>query len=316
MTVAIIGGGPAGLNAALVLARAKHRVLLFDSGNPRNAVTRKMHGFITREGVAPAQFRRLAHQELSLFPGVRRYRTTIQYIERLADGSFTLTTNGGKRIKAHQILLATGLKEALPNVPNISRYYGRSLFSCPYCDGYELIDRPLAIITEGRNAVSLAATISQWSDKLHLFTNGKVNLSSEEVQMLRQMGVKLHTSPITALVGKQGKLSAIVTADGERVRCSGGFISPCWQHAGLLAQQLGCKLAAHGGIWQDGRGRSSVAGVYVAGDVSNVSPAQAVLAAGDGVRAAISLNQDIIQGRLNAHAADIRGFGSPPPSSR
>lgn len=309
MVVAIIGGGPAGLNAALVLARANHQVLLFDNQQPRNAVTSQMHGFITREGITPGKFRKLAHQELSQYAHVRRYLTTISEAVRRDEGSFLLTTKQGKRIKAHRVLLATGLKEALPAVPNIKRYYGRSLFSCPYCDGYELSNKPLAIITEGSNGVALAATMRQWSSKLHLFTNGKGSIAAGEGQMLQLMGVAVHREPIKTLAGEQGKLRAIVTADGKRVRCSGGLVSTYWSHAGSLAQQLGCKLAEHGGIWQDGRGRTSAAGVYVAGDVMSISPAQAVLAAGDGVRAAISLNQDIAQGMLNRYASELHPLG-------
>lgn len=306
MVIAIIGGGPAGLNAALVLARAKHKVLLFDNQKPRNAVTGHMHGFITREGIAPAKFRRLAHQELNQFPNVKVYRATVSSAARASERHFLLETKRGKQIVADRLLLATGIKEALPAVPGLSQYYGRSLFSCPYCDGYELSNQSLAIITEGGNAVALAATIGQWSRKLHLFTNGRDSLTAADKEMLRLMGVAIHTSPIHALVGENGKLRAIVTASGQRISCTGGFVSTYWMHASSLAQQLGCRLAEHGGIWQDGHGRTSVAGVYVAGDAMSISPAQAVLAAGDGVRAAITLNQDLVQRRLDRHAASVR----------
>lgn len=199
------------------------------------------------------------------------------------------------------MLLATGLKETLPGVAGLSRYYGRSIFSCPYCDGYELSGKPLAVITESSNGVALAATIKQWSGRLHLFTNGKGTITSADRELLQQLSVKLHTERIKALTGQDGRLREVVLQDGKRIACSGGFVSTFWQHAGSLAQQLGCRLADHGGIWQDGKGRTSVAGVYTAGDAMSISPAQAVLAAGDGVRAAISINQDLTQSLLNTH---------------
>jgi len=301
MIVAIVGGGPAGLNAALVLARANHQVLLFDNEKPRNAVTGHMHGFITREGIAPGRFRRLAHHELRQYPNVKRFVVTISEAKRLTDGTFVITTKKGKQVKAERLLLATGLKETLPSVPGLSRYYGKSVYSCPYCDGYELSGKSLAVITESSNGVGLAATIKQWSSKLHLFTNGKGTLTSTDRELLQKLGVTLHTERIKVLAGQDGKLREVVLQDGTRIACGGGFVSTYWQHAGSLAQQLGCKLADHGGIWQDGKGRTSVAGVYTAGDAMSISPAQAVLAAGDGVRAAISLNQDVAQSRLNAH---------------
>lgn len=306
MIVAIIGGGPAGLNAALVLARANHQVLLFDNQKPRNAVTGHMHGFITREGIAPGKFRRLAHQELERYPNVKRYYATVVDAKRLSDGTFLLATKKGRQVRAERLLLATGLKETLPQIQGLSRYYGKSIFSCPYCDGYELRNKQLAIMTEGSNAVALAATIQQWSKRLHLFTNGKSKLQSSEQELLRLMGVAFYQEPIHALVGPNGKLRQVVLQSGKRIACSGGFVSTYWKHAGSLAEQLGCKLAEHGGIWQDGKGRTSVAGIYVAGDAMSISPAQAVLAAGDGVRAAISLNQDAAQSLLNEHAKHLQ----------
>ncbi|WP_251670657.1 NAD(P)/FAD-dependent oxidoreductase [Paenibacillus camelliae] len=300
MIVAIIGGGPAGLNAALVLARANHQVLLFDNQKPRNAVTGHMHGFITREGIAPSRFRRLAHQELRQYPNIKRYVATISQAKRLTDGTFTISTKSGTTFKADRLLLATGLKESLPGVSGLQRFYGKSMFSCPYCDGYELSGKSLAIITESNNGLALSATLKQWSSRLHLFTNGKGSITSEERELLQQLGVVLHIEPIKSLTGREGKLKGVVLQNGKRIACSGGFVSTYWQHAGSLVQQLGCRLADHGGIWQDGKGRTSIAGVYAAGDVMSISPAQAVLAAGDGVRAAISINQDIAQSRLDA----------------
>lgn len=306
MLCAIIGGGPAGLNAALILARARHHVIIFDQQQPRNAITEATHGFMTREGIAPQKLRKLAQQELEQFSHVKQIKATVTTVRKGEKGMFSVLTSQGMKVEVHKVLLATGLKETLPSVKNIARFYGSSIFSCAYCDGYEQRDEPLAIITEANNAVSLAATIQQWSKKLFLFTNGKVKLTGTEKQLLAAMNVSLYEQPIAQLVGQKGKLQGVQLLDGSKVHCRGGFVSTFWHHNGSLAQQLGCKLNERGGIWQDGHGRTSISGIYVAGDATNISPAQVTIAASDGVKAAISMNQDDTQQRLMRTAAQIR----------
>ncbi|HIW33402.1 MAG TPA: NAD(P)/FAD-dependent oxidoreductase [Candidatus Paenibacillus intestinavium] len=306
MICAVIGGGPAGLNAALLLARARHKVILFDNAKPRNAVTETMHGFITREGISPLKFRKLAQQELAQFKHVKQYQSTITDIKRGNNGIFTITTAQGKKIQVNKVLLATGLQESLPSIRNIAHYYGHSVFSCPYCDGYELRDRALAIFTEVNNVVSLTSLLQQWSKRLFVFTNGKYKLTTSEKELLKAMNIAVYEQPIAQLVGQKGKLQGVLLKDGSKVNCTGGFVSTYWRHAGALATEIGCRLTEQGGIWQDGKGRTSIQGVYVAGDMAHVSPAQAVIAAGDGVKAAISMNQDAAQQRLTKVQAIIR----------
>src|SRR5688572_13336601 len=151
MTVecAIIGGGPAGLNAALVLGRARRKVLLFDDNKPRNAVTQHSHGFITRDGVTPAEFRAIGHGEIAKYPSVDVLSTRIVSVsrQRIGEGTaFELVAEDGEKFRAANLILATGLRETLPAVDEIYDYYGKSLFNCPYCDGWELRDKPLVII--------------------------------------------------------------------------------------------------------------------------------------------------------------------------
>ena len=156
MTVdcAIIGGGPAGLNAALVLGRARRKVLLFDDNKPRNAVTQHSHGFITRDGVTPAEFRAIGLGEIAKYPSVEALPTRIQAVNRQGheqgaeETAFELVAQDGEKFRATNVILAAGLRETLPAVEGIYTYYGKSLFNCPYCDGWELRDKPLVIIAE------------------------------------------------------------------------------------------------------------------------------------------------------------------------
>lgn len=306
MICAVIGGGPAGLNAALILARAKYKVVIFDQQQPRNAVTEATHGFITREGIPPLKFRKLAQQELQQFDNVKQIKATIVDVKKQSNSSFVVVTSQGKKVHVHKVILATGLKETLPPVKNIAKFYGRSLFSCVYCDGYEHANEPLAIITEENNAVVLAATALQWNKRIFVFTNGKGKLTSSDKQLLEGIGIPLYDQPILQLAGQKGKLQGIHLNDGGKVHCTAGLVSTYWQHTNSLAVKIGCKFNERGGIWQDGHGRTSIAGIYAAGDVSNISPAQVTIAASDGVRAAISLNQDVAEQRLMKTLSKIR----------
>lgn len=292
MECVIIGGGPAGLNAALILGRARRKIMLIDDGKARNAVTTQMHGYLTREGISPARFRKLAYEELVQYPHILIKKGRVQRVQMDAVGQFQIHTSQ-LIVKASAILLATGLKESLPAIRYLPLYYGSTMFSCPYCDGWELRDKPLIVIAEGSNAIHYAITISQWSKHITLCTNGQYILSAEEQATAAAFHIKVKENRIERLIGNNKRLQAVQFADGTKIRCSGGFVSPYWEHASSLAAQLGCQFNEQQGVWQDGKGRTSVQGVYTAGDTTNISPAQAIIAAADGVKAAISIDSDL-----------------------
>ncbi|MFD0590413.1 NAD(P)/FAD-dependent oxidoreductase [Paenibacillus sp. GCM10027627] len=291
---AIVGGGPAGLNAALLLGRARRSVIVFDDSKPRNAVTKHTHGFITRDGVTPEQFRKLAWQDIKSYPSVVLKRDKVEEITA-EEGGFRLATSGGFSVQARKLLLAGGLKETLPRVPNLGAFYGTSLFSCPYCDGWEMHDRPLIIIADGAGAFPLTRLAYQWSQDLMLCTNGAEPLTMSELKLLWKKGIVVTKKKITDMLGEEGQLRAVRFAGGEEVVRRGGFVSPSWRQASPFGNELGCVLNEQGGIATDRLGRSSVVGVYAAGDASMIAPAQAVIAAGEGSRAAIGINADLIQ---------------------
>jgi thioredoxin reductase len=290
---AIIGGGPAGLNAALVLGRAKRSVLVFDDNQPRNAVTQESHGFLTRDGIAPGEFRRLGHQELARYPSVALRHARITDVGNHESG-FELVADDGTTVQASTIILATGLREALPAIPGIHDYYGKSLFCCPYCDGWELREKPLVVIAEeGQQAFHMAKVAWNWSRDLLLCTNGQTTLSAEQKAILQRNGIQVMEDTITALVGKDGKLERVVFASRDESTRQGGFVVPQVSQASAFGAQLGCAMNAHGGIVTDDLGRTTVPGVYAAGDASVVVPAQVVIAAAAGSRAAAGVNTDL-----------------------
>jgi len=296
---AIIGGGPAGLNAALVLGRAKRKVILFDHNKPRNAVTQESHGFITRDGVSPSEFRDFAHQDISKYPSVQVEKVKIVEVKKESSSIFRLTTQEGKTFLSRKVMLATGLKESLPNVKGIREYYGKSLFSCPYCDGWELRDQPLVLIAENSNASHLAKTIYQWSNDLVLCSNGQPILSADDEQLLKSKGVIIKKERIEKLSGANGKLEKVFFEDGTDMDRVGGFVTTELEQPNNFAHTLGCEMNKNNGIIVDGLGRTNIEGVYAAGDMTFSGPAQLIIAAGQGVRAAAGINHDLTMEEFN-----------------
>ncbi|MNH72489.1 Thioredoxin reductase [compost metagenome] len=289
----IIGGGPAGLSAALVLGRARRKIILFDDGRPRNAVTRESHGFITRDGTTPTEFRRLAHQDIQKYSSVE-FRT-----ERVTDAAkhtefLEITTSLGAVYHTKKLLLATGLKEVLPDIPGIQEYYGSSIFSCPYCDGWELRDQPLAIISDDEvHARHLMVILWNWSRQLLVCTNGKYSLSLEFKEALGRKKIPFNEHRIINLAGHGGQLERITFSNHEEAVLTGGFITPeCFQST-EFGEALGCAKDHTGGILTDEFGRTSIPGIYAAGDTSIIAPSQVIIAAGEGSRAAIGVNTDL-----------------------
>lgn len=289
---AIIGGGPAGLNAALVLGRSRRVVIVFDHNKPRNAVTHESHGFITRDGIEPRELRRLAHADIARYPSVTIKPDKVTEVQRSEMG-FHLMTSNGVIYHARTLILAAGLKESLPAIPGIRDFYGRSLFSCPYCDGWELRDQPLVVISEGSNIFNLAKTVFNWSRNVVVCTNGMNSLSSQQIGQLGQRGIQVTQQKIKALHGENGHLHRIVFANNTEIERTGGFVTPSWGQAAHFGEVLGCAMTQAGGFVTDDYGRTSIRGIYAAGDSSIIVPAQLVVAAGEGSKAAIGVNTDL-----------------------
>ncbi|GLX67341.1 NAD(P)/FAD-dependent oxidoreductase [Paenibacillus glycanilyticus] len=288
---AIIGGGPAGLNAALVLGRARRSVVLFDDNKARNAVTLESHGFITRDGIKPEEFRRLAHTDMSKYPSVQLVRTKVVDMVKRGHSLFLIQTSAGDIFQARTIILAIGLKEKLPSITGITDYYGTSLFSCPYCDGWELRDKALAVISENEShRYSMVSTVYNWSKDLIVCTNGVGTFDGQQRAKLLSRGVRIFEQPIAALKGKNNRLQKIVFADGTEVARIGGFVTSNWYLPIRFAEKLGCQLNASGGLAIDDYGKTTVDHVYSAGDAATISPAQLIVAAAGGSKAAMSVN--------------------------
>jgi thioredoxin reductase len=298
---AIIGGGPAGLNASLILGRARRNVILLDNNTPRNAVSQESHGFITRDGIKPKEFREIAHKELGRYPSViyakREVTSVIKNNENSKLPFELLTSENDERYQSKTIIIATGLKDVLPNIENISDYYGKSLFHCPYCDGYELGDKPLVVIIgeQVQATFSFIQTTYNWSKDLIVCTNGEAFQNSAQKTLLENKGIKIIEHKIKNFEGKNGQIEKMIFENGESVLRKGGFVAPQPVQASGFGKQLGCKYNPLGGIVVDLFGRTNIQGVYAAGDASVITPAQLIIAAAEGVRAAAGVNTDLTQ---------------------
>lgn len=290
---AVIGGGPAGLNAALVLGRSRKQTLLFDDNEPRNRVTHESHGFLTRDGIHPQELKRLAREELANYPEVRIQDERVAHVEKLEE-RFRIETVNGSVYEAKKLILASGFKETLPDIPRIHEFYGSSLFSCPFCDGYELQDEPLVIISEHEAVFHFAKVVSNWTNRLIVATNGKRVLKPDEKKLLERHGILVYEEAIRSLEGTGGKLRQLVFEDGTAIERTGGFVTAEWHQASTIAQDLGCYLNERGGVETDVMQRTNVKGVFACGDIS-MGPSQLIISAGQGSLAATSVVASFIE---------------------
>jgi len=307
--VLIVGGGPAGLSAALVLGRCRRRVLLCDTGKPRNISSRAMHGFLTRDGISPRRFLELAHRELGAYPCVRRVSVEVTSIRR-SKGGFAAVLGNGRRLRASRVLLATGLVDAIPDLPGVSKFYGRGAFHCPYCDGWELRDQPLVVYGKGRRGYKFAKTLLQWSSQVTLCTNGPLQLGAEQVRDLDRLGVRVERSKIVRLAGR-GRLESVLLQNGRKLPCRGFFFNTPSYPKSPLANKLGCEFNAKGGICTRGYGATAIPGLYAAGNILR-DVQLVIVAAAEGARAAFDINCDLQAMQQN----EVRHVKSRPRTRR
>ncbi|PKG23970.1 NAD(P)/FAD-dependent oxidoreductase [Niallia nealsonii] len=295
----VIGGGPSGLNASLVLGRAKKNIILFDEDKPRNAVTYESHGFITRDGIKPSEFKRIAKEDFKKYPNISIYNHRVIDIKK-ENQFFIIHTEKGHSYQSRKIILSTGLRDVMPRIEGIHHFYGTSLFSCPFCDGWELKDRPLVVISEDERAFHMAKMIFNWSKDLVVCTNGKNIFTDEQKQLFTKKNIQVIEGEIEALQGDNGHLQTIKFKNGKEIERKGGFVTTELKQASSLAQALGCMMNKIGGIETDNMGRTNIEGVYAGGDNAVIAPAQLIIAASEGSRAAMGVVGDLVNEDFNA----------------
>ena len=294
--VLVIGGGPAGLAAALCLGRARRSVVVVDRGTPRHAVAEGVHNLLTREGIPPAVLRTTAWEQMQVYTSVRRRDATVVSLER-HDGRWIAAFDDGESCASTAVLLATGVVDQHPQIVGYDELWGRSIFHCPYCHGWEVRDQPLAVLGHGSTLAQFAPLLRSWSDDIVVCTNG-VAVEPELEDQLSAHGIEVRTAPIAALEGTSGKLATIRFEDGTCLPRHALFVVASPRLPALVAD-LHLDVDDRGFVRIDEDGATSAPELWAAGDVTSRRH-QVIEAAAQGLRAAVAINRRLV-------------FGASPP---
>ncbi|WP_223731740.1 NAD(P)/FAD-dependent oxidoreductase [Streptomyces purpurogeneiscleroticus] len=307
--VVVVGAGAGGLNAALVLARSRRRVAVVDAGQPRNAPAAHMHGFLSRDGMAPREILAAGRVELACY-GVDLIRGQVDLIDG-ATPHFQVRMAGGPVLTARHVIVATGLRDDLPDIPGVRERWGTDLLFCPYCHAYEVRDQPIGVLGTHPGAAGHALLLRQWSDDIVYFPHTQ-HTTDEDRERLTARGVRIVEGTVERLVVEDDRLRGVELAEGRAVPRSAVFVVPTMVPRDALLTGLGCAKDDNGWVTTDRAGRTSVPGVWAVGNV--VDPrAMVVTAAGMGAAAAFALNLELVDDDITRAVDDHRTATSLPP---
>ena len=295
----VVGAGPAGLSAALVLGRCCRKVLLCDRGTPRNRASHAVYGFISRDGMDPAELRRISLAQLERYPLVQFRPEEIVHGRRTGEREFTVGFASGAEERARKLLLATGVEDELPGWQGIEQFFGTSVFQCPYCDGWEMRNNAIAVHGRGRRGFEAARALTAWTDDIVLCTDGPPELSTAQMQSLRSNGIVIESERIVELRGHDAQLDRILLESGRELRRAALFFDTPSHPQSKLAESLGCEFTPAGGIKCGRYEATSIPGVFAAGNI--VKDVQlSIVAAAEGARAAFGLNRSLTREEFRA----------------
>ena len=309
----IVGGGPAGLSAALVLGRACRTVLVCDSGRGRNAPAAGVHGFLTQDGTPPAELRRLGREQLRPYE-VRFHEGTVVDARKVG-GGFEVTLDGGETVACRKLILATGMVDVLPEIRGLHELWGTGVIQCPFCHGWEHRGRPWAVLAPPEAAVEVTTLLLGWTKRLTLLTDGPSGLAPEDRAWLEGHGVEVVEGRVERLEGDGGRLRAILLDGGRRLERGVLFVRTRLRQASDLPERLGCELVADGPkagmVRADPLGASGVEGLYVVGDASDAGVPSVASAVAEGSVAAALASKAIFteDARLPDHGPRPAGRG-------
>jgi thioredoxin reductase len=291
LDVIVIGGSAAGLSAALILGRALRSVLVIDSGTPCNRVSHASHGFLTRDGVKPSELLHIGREQIAQYETVSILNAFVVSAAP-ADEGFIVETRDGETFQARKLLLATGLRDELPDLPGIENFWGTSVFHCPYCDGWEVRNQAIAIYGPGET-LQQVKMLRNWTPHLTICTGGEGTVPDENRALFTRHGIEVNEKPIARLEGEGDKLRQIVFSDHTTLAVAALFIRPDTHHQAPFAHNLGSVRDENGKIQVDIMGHTSVPGVYAAGDMTSRFRSVAVAVA-SGAQAAYGISHDLI----------------------
>jgi thioredoxin reductase len=291
--VVIVGAGPAGLSAALMLGRCRRSVLICDTGRPRNAASHALHGYLTRDGVPPGELLAIGRRELERYDTVEL--RDIGAVDAICEDGrrFKVTLDDGSVVRSRKLLIATGVCDNLPEIDGIKELYGRSVFHCPYCDGWEVRDQPLAIHGNGSRGAGLSLELTAWSHDLVLCTDGPAEIDRDDRARLERNGIGVREERVVALDGHDGILERIVFASGAPLARRAMFFTAGQFQRSALAISLGCEFNEKGTVRTGKYESTHLPGLFVAGDASRAVQ-WVIVAAAEGAEAAFAINTDLI----------------------
>ena len=295
--VVVIGGGPAGLQSALTLGRMHRTVLLLDSGDYRNAATGHLHNFVTQDGTPPEEFRAAGRADLAAYATVTLRDATATRVTVEGDEDFRVDLADGSTVGARRIVLATGVRDTLPDKPGLSGLFGSVAAHCPYCHGHEYAGRHVAVLGSALHSAMVALLVSRIASRLTILTDGG-RPDQETADLLARSGIPVETREITSFAEADDG-ATVVFADGQKLGVGGLFVATTWGQSAPFADNLGLVLLPSGCIEVDAMGRTSLPGVYAAGDLAHTAalpgPIPSVLtAAAAGQVAAAALDRDLM----------------------
>jgi thioredoxin reductase len=292
----IVGAGPAGLSAALMLGRCRRQVLVCDTGEQRNARSAGIHNYLTRDGTRPADFLQLARDEVAQYSTVEFRQVEVLDAARSPDG-FRLVCDDARQLTSRKLLLATGVVDELPKIEGLDALYGTSVHHCPYCDGWEWRDRPLAIYGSGEEGSALALGLTVWSRDLVLCTDGPSRLSPAELEKLERFRIVVREDRILRLEGSEGRLQRIIFGRGAQLDRAALFLCASQHQRSGLARKLGCRFTNKGAVDTGTCEATDVPGLYVAGDASKEAQF-VIVAAAEGAEAGMAINKALLKDEL------------------
>lgn len=287
----IVGGGPAGLNAAIVLGRCRRKVLIFDTEQYRNLHSQGIHNYLTRDHILPHDFLQLCHKELEKY-SVQKLRKRVVKAKKNEDNIFTVKDENGTIYCAKKLLIATGLLDTLPAIEGISNFFGKSVFHCPYCDGWEVRDKKIGVYARNKEGWELALLLKAWSKEVSLYTDGRNKVKPFQKEYLGANEIPVITAPILKLQGEQGQLQKIVFKNGEEKNCDALFFVNGYTQQCNIAEAFGCEVNKKGVIVTNSLQQTNIEGLYVAGDASK-DMQFVVVACAEGAKAAVTINKKL-----------------------
>jgi thioredoxin reductase len=291
--VAIVGGGPAGLSAALWLARYLHKVVVVDSGDPRNWETRGINGYLGHQSIRSPELRARGREEGARY-GVEYVGGVVDEAVNETGELFAIKLREGQMIEAERILLAIGIKDVWPAIPGLDRCYGETVHVCPDCDGYETRDKKTVVVGKGRKAVGMALALTTWTREIVICTNGEPpDMTQALLDQLKALNIPVLDQPVSCVVSKSGEISGVELEGGMSLDCERLYFAIGQYPADDLGAQLGCKRDPLGRLVIDEHNHTSVRNVFAAGDITP-GPQIAIGAAASGAVAAAAIHASLV----------------------